>query len=272
MKVPKAGAMAAVIGLVALTATGCGDEGPKGTLSIGVAFDQPGVGLREAGGVFSGFDVDVSRYIAKELGYKPEQIEFKRVDTSDRELLLQYNDVKFVAATYSINDKRREKADFAGPYFTAHQDLLVRAGDPTITKAEDLNNKRLCSTVGSTSAQNVKQNLAPKASLLELEGYSECVIALQEGSVDAMTTDNAILAGYAAQKGNTGKFRLVGLNLSNESYGIGIKKGNRELHAKINAALKKMVQDGSWDAAVKKNFGRANFKHEPAPQVTSAGS
>ncbi|MEU6868221.1 transporter substrate-binding domain-containing protein, partial [Streptomyces sp. NPDC046876] len=99
-----------------------------------------------------------------------------------------------------------------------------------------------------------------------------CVIALQDGLVDAMTTDNAILAGYAAQKGNTGKFRLVGLSLSNESYGIGIKKGNKDLHAKINAALKKMVQDGSWDAAVKKNFGQANFKHEPAPQVTSASS
>ncbi|ATZ29367.1 ABC transporter glutamine-binding protein GlnH precursor [Streptomyces lavendulae subsp. lavendulae] len=272
MKVPKAGAMAAVIGL-ALTATGCGgDEGPKGTLSIGIAFDQPGVGLREAGGTFSGFDVDVSRYIAKELGYKPEQIEFKRVDSSERELLLQYNEVKFVAATYSINDQRREKVDFAGPYFTAHQDLLVRADDATITKAEDLNNKRLCSTAGSTSAQNVKQKLAPKASLLELDGYSECVIALQDGLVDAMTTDNAILAGYAAQKGNTGKFRLVGLNLSNESYGIGIKKGNRDLQAKINAALKKMVEDGSWEAAVKKNFGQANFKHEPAPQVTSASS
>ncbi|KJY40660.1 glutamate-binding protein, partial [Streptomyces sp. NRRL S-444] len=129
MKVPQAGALAAVIGL-ALTATGCGgDSGPKGNLSIGIKFDQPGVGLREQGGVFSGFDVDVSTYIAKELGYKPEQIEFKKVDSSDRELLLQYNEVEFVAASYSINDKRKEKVDFAGPYFLAHQDLLVRADD-----------------------------------------------------------------------------------------------------------------------------------------------
>ncbi|CAL9605792.1 ABC transporter glutamine-binding protein GlnH [Streptomyces sp. enrichment culture] len=269
MRVPKAGAAAAVIGL-ALTATGCGgDEGPQGTLSVGIKFDQPGVGYREPGGTFSGFDVDVATYIGKELGYKPEQISFKKVDSSDRELLLQYNEVKFVAASYSISDKRKEQVDFAGPYFIAHQDLLVRAGENSITKAEDLNNKELCSVTGSTSAQNIKQTLAPKASLLELQSYSECIVALEEGRVAAMTTDNSILAGYAAKKENAGKFKLVGLNLSNESYGIGIKKGSKDLQAKINAALKKMVQDGSWDAAVKKNFGPANYKNEPAPPITT---
>lgn len=263
--------MAAVIGL-ALTASGCGGgDGPKGNLSIGIKFDQPGVGLRAADGTFSGFDVDVSRYIAKELGYKPEQIDFKRVDSSDRELLLQYNEVKFVAASYSINDKRKEKVDFAGPYFLAHQDLMVRAGDTSINKPEDLNNKNLCSVTGSTSAENMKSKLAPKASLLELESYSECVFALTDGRVDAMTTDNSILAGYAAQKENAGKLKLIGLSLSNENYGIGIKKGDKELQGKINAALKKMVEDGSWDAAVKKNFGSANFKSEPAPPLTAVG-
>ncbi|KJY40649.1 glutamate-binding protein, partial [Streptomyces sp. NRRL S-444] len=132
----------------------------------------------------------------------------------------------------------------------------------------DLNNKKLCSVTGSTSAQNVKEKLAPKASLLEQDGYSDCVIALQDGVVDAMTTDNSILAGYAAQKINAGKFKLVGLSLSNESYGIGVKKGDKELQGKINAALKKMVQDGSWEAAVKKNFG-PNYRNEPAPVITT---
>ncbi|MEV6953108.1 glutamate ABC transporter substrate-binding protein [Streptomyces sp. NPDC051183] len=268
MKVPKAGAVAAVIGL-SLTASGCfGGDDDKGTLSIGIKFDQPGVGMRETDGTFTGFDVDVATYVAKELGYKPERIEFKRVDSSDRELLLQYGEVKFVAASYSINDKRKEKVSFAGPYFLAHQDLLVRADDPTITKAEDLNTKKLCSVTGSTSAENVKNKLAPKASLLELLGYSECLVALQDGLVDAMTTDNSILAGYAARKGNQGKFKLVGLSLSNENYGIGVKKGDTALQGKINTALKKMVEDGSWDAAVKKNFGE-NYKSEPAPPITS---
>ncbi|MEU3312318.1 glutamate ABC transporter substrate-binding protein [Streptomyces sp. NPDC048387] len=268
MKVPKAGAVAAVIALAA-TASGCGGEAPKEPLSIGIKFDQPGIGMRETDGTFTGFDVDVATYIAKELGYKANEIEFKQVFSNDRELLIQYNEVKFVAASYTINDKRREKVDFAGPYFVAHQDLLVRADDNTITKPEDLNTKRLCSVTGSTSAENVRSKLAPKASVLELGGYSECVVALQDNLVDAMTTDNSILAGYAARKGNEGKFKLVGLNLSNENYGIGLKKGDTELQKKINAALTKMVSDGSWDAAVKKNFGQANYKYEPAPRVTT---
>ncbi|MFE2310688.1 transporter substrate-binding domain-containing protein, partial [Streptomyces sp. NPDC059411] len=157
-----------------------------------------------------------------------------------------------------------------GPYFLAHQDLLVRADDNSITKPEDLNTKRLCSVTGSTSAENIKKTLAPKASLLELGGYSECIVALQDNLVDAMTTDNSILAGYSARKGNEGKFRLVGLNMSNENYGIGMKKGSTDLQAKINAAIKKMVADGSWEAAVKKNFG-ADYKYEPAPAAATPG-
>ncbi|MFD3873003.1 glutamate ABC transporter substrate-binding protein [Streptomyces sp. NPDC058623] len=268
MKVPKAGAVAAAIA-IAVTASGCAGADPKEPLAIGIKFDQPGMGMRESDGTFTGFDVDVATYIAKELGYKPNEIVFKQVFSSDRELLIQYNEVEFVAASYSINDKRKEKVDFAGPYFVAHQDLLVRANDTSITKAEDLNAKRLCSVTGSTSAENVKRNLAPKASVLELGGYSECLVALQDNLVDAMTTDNSILAGYAARKGNEGKFRLVGLSLSNENYGIGLKKGDGDLQRKINSALTKMVSDGSWETAVKKNFGPANYKYEPAPQVST---
>ncbi|WP_330299934.1 glutamate ABC transporter substrate-binding protein [Streptomyces sp. NBC_00503] len=270
MKVSQAGAVAAMIGL-ALTASGCGGDDGKGDLSIGIKFDQPGVGMREPDGTFTGFDVDVANYVAKTLGYKPDHITFKQVRSSDRELLLQYNEVQFVAASYSINDKRKEKVDFAGPYFLAHQDLMVRADDTSITKAEDLNSKRLCSVTGSTSAENVRKTLAPKASLLELGGYSECVVALQDHLVDAMTTDNSILAGYTARKGNEGKFRLLGLSLSNENYGIGMKKGSTELQGKINAAIQKMVADGSWEAAVKKNFG-ADYKYEPAPAAVASGS
>ncbi|MET9469482.1 glutamate ABC transporter substrate-binding protein [Streptomyces sp. NPDC006544] len=263
MKVPKAGAVAAMIGL-ALTASGCGGAEDKGNIAIGIKFDQPGVGMREPDGTFTGFDVDVATYVAKELGYKADHITFKRVLSNDRELLLEYNEISFVAASYSINDKRKEKVDFAGPYFLAHQDLLVRASDTSITRAEDLNTKRLCSVTGSTSAENLRKNLAPKASLLELGGYSECLVALQDGLVDAMTTDNSILAGYSARKGNEGKFRMLGLNLSNENYGIGMRKGSPELQGKINAAIRKMIDDGSWEAAVKKNFG-ADYKYEPAP-------
>ncbi|MER5569905.1 glutamate ABC transporter substrate-binding protein [Streptomyces goshikiensis] len=276
MKLFKAGAAAAVSVVLALTATACGGGSDKASdggakkdkVVIGIKFDQPGVGLKTPDGKFTGFDVDVATYVAKELGYTPEQIEFKQAISAERENLISNGDVKFVVASYSINDKRKEKVDFAGPYFLAHQDLLVRSDDNSITKPEDLNSKKLCSVTGSTSAQNIKTKLAPEADLKQSAGYSECLTGLESKSMDALTTDNSILAGYAAQEKNKGKFKLVGLNLSNENYGIGLKKGDKELQTKINAALKKMVADGAWEAAVKKNFGPADYKNEPAPQIT----
>ncbi|KPI04323.1 ABC-type transporter, periplasmic subunit family 3 [Actinobacteria bacterium OV450] len=280
MKVFKAGAAAAVAAVLALTATACGGSsdkasdggassgGGKDKIVIGIKFDQPGLGLKTPDGKFTGFDVDVATYVAKELGYQPDQIQFKQAVSAERENMLANGDVKLVVATYTINDKRKAKVDFAGPYFKAHQDLLVRADESSITKAEDLNKKKLCSVTGSTSAQNVKTKLAPEADLQEFPGYSECLTGLENKAVDALTTDDSILAGYAAQEKNKGKFKLVGLKLSDEPYGIGLKKGDKDLQTKVNAALKKMVEDGSWQKAVDANFGPANYKAEPAPQIT----
>ncbi|MFD9723934.1 glutamate ABC transporter substrate-binding protein [Streptomyces sp. NPDC059072] len=281
MKISKAVAASAAAIALALTATACGggsdkaasDGGASGgakkdKIVIGIKYDQPGLGLKTPDGKFTGFDVDVATYVAKELGYQPDQIEFKQAVSAERENLIKNGDVKLVVATYTINDKRKAAVDFAGPYFLAHQDLLVRANDNSITKAEDLNKKKLCSVTGSTSAQNVKTKLAPEADLQQLGGYSECLTGLENGSVDALTTDNSILAGYAAQEKNKGKFKLVGLKLSDEPYGIGLKKGDKELQTKVNAALKKMVEDGSWQKAVDANLGPAGYKAEPAPQIT----
>ncbi|MGP3688848.1 glutamate ABC transporter substrate-binding protein [Streptomyces sp. IBSNAI002] len=281
MKISKAVAAAAAAVALALTATACGGGSDKGSadgnasgdakkdkIVIGIKFDQPGLGLKTPDGKYTGFDVDVATYVAKELGYQPDQIEWKQAVSAERENLISNGDVKLVVASYTINDKRKEKVDFAGPYFLAHQDLLVRADETSITKAEELNKKKLCSVTGSTSAQNVKTKLAPEADLLEQGGYSDCLTGLENKKVDALTTDNSILAGYAAQDKNKGKFKLVGLSLSNEPYGIGLKKGDKDLQTKVNAALKKMVADGAWEAAVQKNFGPANYKNEPAPQIT----
>ncbi|BFO15886.1 glutamate ABC transporter substrate-binding protein [Streptomyces sp. KM77-8] len=210
--------------------------------------------------------MDVATYVAKELGYQPDQIEWVETKSADRENALSRGDVKFIAATYSITDERKEKVDFAGPYLLAHQDLLVKSGSD-ITEATDLNDKKLCSVTGSTSAQNVKKDFAPDAQLSERGGYSECLSALQNGQVDALTTDDSILAGYAAQDQYKGKFKLAGLKLSNENYGVGVKKGDTETVNKINDALKKMVSDKSWEKAVEANFGPAEYKNEPAPQI-----
>ncbi|MGV9952063.1 glutamate ABC transporter substrate-binding protein [Streptomyces cellulosae] len=275
MKLRKVTAASATIFALALTATACGGGGGDGDnessgggkdkITIGIKFDQPGLGQKTPQG-YEGFDVDVATYVAKKLGYEENQIEWKESKSADRETMLQRGDVDFIAATYSITPERQEKVDFAGPYLLAHQDVLLRADDDKIKSPEDLNNAKLCSVTGSTSAQNVKEKLAPKAQLQPYPTYSACLPGLQNGAVDALTTDDSILAGYAAQDQFKGKFKLGGFKLTNENYGIGVKKGS-DLKDKINKALEEMVADGSWDTAVKDNFGPANYKNEPAPKI-----
>ncbi|MFC9914851.1 glutamate ABC transporter substrate-binding protein [Streptomyces sp. NPDC127197] len=278
MKLRKVTAAAAAALVLSLTATACGGDdgdGDSGSgsgsgggdkIKIGIKYDQPGLGLKEPDGSFSGFDVDVATYVAKELGYEADQIEWVETKSADRENALARGDVKFIAATYSITDERKAKVDFAGPYLLAHQDLLVKA-DSDITEGTDLNGKKLCSVTGSTSAQNVQDEIAPKAQLREYGTYSECIAGLQSGAVDAVTTDDSILAGFASQEQYKGQFKLAGLKLSNENYGVGVKKGDTETVNKINDALEKMVSDGSWETAVKENFGPANYKNEEAPKI-----
>lgn len=279
MKLRKVSAAAATALVLALTATACGGDdsssnesgsgsgsGGGDKIKIGIKYDQPGLGLKNPDGSFSGFDVDVATYVAKELGYEPKQIEFVETKSADRENALARGDVKFIAATYSINDERAKLVDFAYLYLLAHQDLLVKA-DSDISKGTDLNGKTLCSVTGSTSAENVKKDIAPKAQLKEYGGYSECIAGLQSGAVDAVTTDDSILAGFAAQDNYKGQFKLAGLKLSNENYGIGVKKGDTATVDKINTALEKMVSDGAWETAVKENFGPAEYKNEPAPKI-----
>ncbi|MFF8475010.1 glutamate ABC transporter substrate-binding protein [Streptomyces sp. NPDC015414] len=271
MKLRKVTAASAAVLALAVVATACGGNSDSGSgggkkIKIGIKFDQPGLGLKEPNGSFSGFDVDVATYVAKELGYKPNEIQWVETKSADRENALARGDVKFIAATYSITDERKQKVDFAGPYLLAHQDLLLKK-DSKISKGTDLNGKNLCSVTGSTSAQNVQKTIAPKANLKENSTYSECIASLQSGAVDAVTTDDSILAGFAAQDKYKGQFKLAGLKLSNENYGVGVKKGDATTLDKINKALEKMVSDGSWKKAVDKNFGPAQYKNEQAPKI-----
>jgi glutamate transport system substrate-binding protein len=271
MKLRKVTAASAAVLALAVTATACGSgDGGSGSgggkkIKIGIKFDQPGIGQKTPQG-YSGFDVDVATYVAKKLGYSADQIEWKESKSADRETMLQRGDVDFIAASYSITPERQQKVDFAGPYLLAHQDVLVRADDNSIKSPADLNSKKLCSVTGSTSAQNIKDKLAPKADLLKYPTYSACLNGLQNKAVDALTTDDSILAGYVAQPQFKGKFKLGGFKMTNENYGIGVKKGS-DLKAKINKALQDMVADGSWKKAVDKNFGPAGYKNEPAPKI-----
>lgn len=220
-------------------------------IKIGIKFDQPGLGFKN-GTEFTGFDVDVARYVAHELGYEDSQIEFKESPSKNREVMIQNGDVDMIFATYTINAKRKEMVSFAGPYFIAGQDLMVRSDDDSITGPDSLDSKNLCSVTGSTSAQNIKDKFSAGVNLMEQPGYAECLTALIGGTVDAITTDDIILAGLAAKSGQ-GRVKLAGHTFTSEPYGVGIKKGNVDLALRINDALGKMVADGTWQEAIDSN-------------------
>jgi glutamate transport system substrate-binding protein len=256
-----------------LTVTACGGGGGGGggggekgnSIVVGTKFDQPGLGLRNPDGSMSGFDVDVAKFVAKELGYTEDQIEWKESPSGQRENLIANDQVSYIVATYSITDARKEKVDFAGPYLITGQSLLVRADTTDITGAESLaNNKKLCSVSGSTPAQRIKDKY-PGVQLQQYDTYSACVEALKNGAIDAVTTDEVILAGYAAQ--SPGVFKVVGKPFSEEKYGIGLKKGDTDMRTKINDALAKMEKDGAWKAAFEKNLGPAGIPTPPPPPL-----
>lgn len=240
-------ALAAVACTMSLAACGA-DE--SGKIRIGIKFDQPGLGFKKSG-IYVGFDVDVAKYVAKKLGYSEDEIVWKEAPSKQREAMLQNGDVDMILATYSITDERKNAVSFAGPYFVAGQDLLVRKDDHSINGPEDLNGKRLCSVTGSTSAATVKEKFASEVQLMEQPGYAECATALFSGIVDAVTTDDIILAGLASA--SRGKLRVVGKPFTQEYYGVGIKKGDTALAKKINAAITEMIKDGSWERAIADN-------------------
>ncbi|HZB50562.1 MAG TPA: glutamate ABC transporter substrate-binding protein [Mycobacteriales bacterium] len=271
--------LAAGMAALALALTACGDDSGDGDggggsassvvdkakndkkLVIGIKYDQPGLGLRSADGSFSGFDVEMAKYIAKELGVEESGIEWKETVSANREPFIQQGQVDMVLATYSITDARKEKVSFAGPYFVAGQSLLVRNDNTDITGPESLNNnKKLCSVSGSTPAKKIKEEYAENVQLQEFDSYSKCVDALIGGQVDAVTTDDIILAGFAAA--NPGKLKVVGKPFSTEKYGVGLKKDDKAGRDAVNAAIEKAFSDGAWKAAFDKAVGPSGY---PAP-------
>ncbi|MBP2215845.1 glutamate ABC transporter substrate-binding protein [Arthrobacter sp. CAN_C5] len=262
-------AVAAMAAAAALTLSACGggdeasddtgSEAASDSIRIGIKFDQPGLGFDE-GGEYSGFDVDVAKYVAAELGYEEDQIEFVEAPSANRENLLSTGEVDMIFATYSITDERKETVDFAGPYFVAGQDLLVRADDEEITGPEALTGKNLCSVAGSTSAARINEEFGADANLVEQPGYAECVSLMGGGQIDAVTTDDIILAGLASQEANAGNFKVVGNPFSEENYGVGLPKGS-DMCEDINAAIVQMIDDGAWEDAIMANTEGADYSY-----------
>lgn len=235
-------------------------------LTIGIRFDQPGLSLRTVDGRFVGFDVDVAKFVAGELGVDPQHISWHETTSATRETDLTSGAVDLVVATYSITDKRKQVVSFAGPYFETGQDLLVRLTSPDITGPETLNGRRLCSVTGSTPAQQVRDRFAQAVQLVEYPRYPDCVTALLAGQIDAVTTDAVILAGYVAQ--NPELLKVVGKPFSAERYGVGLRKGDTQGQSAIAKAIRKMVSTGAWKDSLNRNIGPSGYPIPAPPQVT----
>jgi len=243
-----------------------------GKITIGTKFDQPLFGLKGLSGDPEGFDVEVAKIIAAKLGIAEDGIEFVETVSANREPFLQQGQVDVVVATYTINDKRDEVIDFAGPYFLAGQDILVKAGNPEgIQGPDDLAGKTVCSVAGSTPAEKIRTEY-PQARLVEFDAYTKCRDALRDGTdgIVAVTTDNVILSGYVDQSPD--EFELVGQPFTEEPYGIGIPEGQEPFCEFINEVLAEAFEDGSLQEAFDRTAGRVIEQELTLPEPRGCDS
>ncbi|MEV6524119.1 glutamate ABC transporter substrate-binding protein [Longispora sp. NPDC051575] len=233
-----------------------------GKVVVGVKADQPNLGYKDASGTRCGFDIEIAQLIASRLGVDPAKIEYKEIPSANRETAIKGGEIDYYVGTYSITDKRKNDVSFAGPYFVAGQDLLVRKDDTSITGKESLKGKKVCSATGSTPLQRVRdEKLTEDANISEFKTYSECVSQLLDKKVDAVTTDDAILKGFAAQA--PAKLKVVGKPFSTEKYGIGLSKDDKAVRDFVNDLLEAARGDGTWQ---KIYDGTLGISKSPATQ------
>jgi len=278
--------LAVVTAVGALALTGCGREGTsttavtqsaaasvavagsptfdrikaRGKVIIGVKEDQPNLGFKDpTTNTYSGFDIEIARLVAAQLGFSADKIEYKAIPSANREQEISGGTIDYYVGTYSINDKRKQQISFAGPYFIAGQDLLVRKDDTAITGPESLAGKTVCSVTGSTSIERIKTEYKD-AKTVEFEKYSQCVEQLIGKQVDAVTTDDAILKGYAAQQPDA--LKVVGKPFSKEKYGIGLPKDDNAMRNKVNDVIAASVTDGTWKKIYEATLGKSGSPAE----------
>jgi ABC-type amino acid transport substrate-binding protein len=279
------GLAALVLALGVLVVAGCGDDNAgggstattartfaagttmaklqdAGQITIGVKFDVPPFGFKNPrSGAVEGFDIDIATAVADALGVQPKYIEAL---SDNRIQFLKDGTADLILSTMTINAERDQEIDFSEPYFIARGRILVKKSDTSINGVKDLAGKEVCTALGSTYEDTLKKE-APKAKRRLVDSYSECLELIQNGAVDAVSTDDVILTGMIIQDPS---LKLVGEPLTTEPYGAGIKQGDTAFQSFVNDVLAKFKSDGRWDASYEKWVGRYTGEAQKPPTMT----
>jgi len=227
-----------------------------GKFNVGTKWDQPGFGLKGLEKVPVGFDVEIVKIIAAELGIKDDKVHYEETVSKVREDFISSGRVDMIVATYTINDARKEKISFAGPYYEAGQDILVAKDDSSITGPDTFKTdptKKVCSVTGSTPAKKIAEYATAPGQIVLFDVYTKCLDALKNKQVSAVTTDNVILMGYVLKEPD--KFKVLGKPFTKEPYGIGVKKDDKVFRDWINDIIEAAFKDGRYKAAWDKTVG-----------------
>ena len=235
----------------------------EGEMTVGVKFDVPPFGAKNpTSGDVEGFDIDFAKAIADELGVKPKYIEAL---SDNRIAFLKDGTADLILSTMTINAERDEEIDFSEPYFIAKGRILVKKSNSDIGGVDDLAGKNVCTALGSTYEETLKKQ-APKAKLKLVDSYSECLELIQNGAVDAVSTDDVILTGMIIQDDT---LKLVDDEpLTTEPYGAGIKEGDKAFQAFVNEVFDKYKSDGRWAKAYQKWVGQYTGEKQDPPTMT----
>jgi glutamate transport system substrate-binding protein len=233
-----------------------------GEIKIGVKYDVPPFGFKNPQtDEIEGFDVDLGKAIADKLGVKPNFIE---AISDNRIPFLQDGTVDLVLSTMTINAERAQEIEFSEPYYIARGRILVPQGSD-IGGVEDLAGKKVCTALGSTYEETLKEQ-APEADLRLVDSYSECLELVQNGAVDAVSTDDVILTGMIIQDDS---LKLTeGEPLTTEPYGAGIAKGDTEFKEFVDGVLEEYKSGGGWAAAYEKWVGQYTNETQSPPSMT----
>ena len=235
------------------------DPAEAGTITVGTKFDQALFGKEDPDtGLPVGFDVEIAKIIAAELGIPADRIQWIEARPVDRETLLENGTVDLIVGTYTITAERKTLVDFAAPYYEGGQTFLVPKGNPDGLTAErgelvaTLKSKVICTVKGSTAETHLREYTQ---NIITVDRYGDCITPLREGQVDAISTDNAILAGLSTEYPD--EFELVPGTFSEDYYGIGLAHGDAAFRDFINDVLERAYDDGRWERAWSATIGTA---------------